>query len=143
MLIELVSGVFDPWARLAAHERALRSGQHGACASFVGTLRDFHAGSSVRGLVLEHYPGMTERVLGEIAAEALAVHPVLDVLIVHRVGEIAPGEAIVLCAAWSEHRAAAFSACRALIEALKSRAPFWKKERLDDGERWVTHNTPG
>jgi molybdopterin synthase catalytic subunit len=82
-------------------------------------------------------------VLDEIAREALSGHAILDALIVHRVGEIGHGEVIVLCAAWAEHRAAAFAACRQLIEALKSRAPFWKKERLTDGERWVTHNTPG
>ena len=144
MAIEVVDGPFDPWARLAAAQIALaaRAGS-GACAVFVGTMRDFNEGDAVAGMTLEHYPGMTERALAAIAAEAQQRWPVNEILIVHRVGPIAPGDSIVLTAAWSAHREAAFAACRYLIEELKHRAPFWKKETLAaGGARWVARNTP-
>lgn len=144
--VHLATAPFDPWAALAEHERSLaeRRGRFGATGVFVGTMRDFNAGDEVESLFLEHYPGMTERELERIAAEALAGWPLESCLIVHRVGAIRPGEAIVLTAAWSAHRGAAFDACRHLIEALKHRAPFWKKETLaGGGRRWVRENTPG
>ncbi|WP_448507714.1 molybdenum cofactor biosynthesis protein MoaE [Immundisolibacter sp.] len=143
MSIELVAGPFDPWARLAAWQAARTGADSGACAVFVGTMRDFNDGDSVRAMTLEHYPGMTERALAGIAGEAQTCWPVNELLIVHRVGPIGPGDAIVLTAAWSAHREAAFAACRYLIEELKHRAPFWKKEALGDGaSRWVARNTP-
>jgi molybdopterin synthase catalytic subunit len=95
-------------------------------------------------MTLEHYPGMTDRELTAIIEEARQRWPIIDALIVHRVGNIQPGEPIVLTAVCTEHRAAAFDACRFLMEALKHRAPFWKKETLSDGSRrWVEKNTPG
>ena len=106
-------------------------------------MRDFNDGDTVKGMSLEHYPGMTESYLGKIAQEALQRWALTDVLIVHRVGDLQPGDPIVLVAAWSEHRKAAFEASRYLMEDLKSRAPFWKKEQLEEGSRWVEHNTPG
>lgn len=144
MAIELVDGPFDPWARLAAAQAGLAAqAGSGACAVFVGTMRDFNEGDAVAGMTLEHYPGMTERALATIAAEARSRWPVDEVLVVHRVGPIAPGDSIVLTAAWSAHREAAFAACRYLIEELKHRAPFWKKETLAaGGARWVERNTP-
>lgn len=143
MSVELVAGAFDPWARLAARQAAHSGAGSGACAVFVGTMRDFNDGDSVRAMTLEHYPGMTERALAGIADEARTRWLLNDVLIVHRVGPIEPGDAIVLTAAWSAHREAAFAACRYLIEELKHRAPFWKKESLaDGGSRWVARNTP-
>jgi len=143
MSVELVNGPFDPWARLAAWQAAHAGAHIGACAVFVGTMRDFNDGDSVRAMTLEHYPGMTERALDGIAHEAHVRWPVNELLIVHRVGSIEPGDAIVLTAAWSAHREAAFAACRYLIEELKHRAPFWKKEALTDGaSRWVARNTP-
>ena len=144
MTIEVVDGPFDPWARLAAAQIALaaRAGS-GACAVFVGTMRDFNEGDAVAGMTLEHYPGMTERMLERIEADAHRRWPLNELLIVHRVGPIAPGDSIVLTAAWSAHREAAFAACRYLIEELKHRAPFWKKETLAaGGARWVARNTP-
>lgn len=144
MTIEVVDGPFDPWARLAVAQVALaaRAGS-GACAVFVGTMRDFNEGDAVAGMTLEHYPGMTERALAAIEDEAQSRWPVNEILIVHRVGPIAPGDSIVLTAAWSAHREAAFAACRYLIEELKHRAPFWKKETLAaGGARWVARNTP-
>jgi molybdopterin synthase catalytic subunit len=135
---------FDPWAELQAHEHAwLAPGRFGATASFVGTMRDFNEGADVTGLFLEHYSGMTERELERIVDEERERHGLLECLVVHRVGAIEPGEPIVLVATWSAHRAAAFDACRAIMEALKSRAPFWKREDTAAGARWVERNTPG
>lgn len=143
--VRLQESGFEPWTALAAFEReaGLGDGKTGAASIFVGTMRDFNTGDTVEQLFLEHYPGMTERELERIASEALERWPVTACLIVHRVGLIRPGEPIVLTAAWSAHRGAAFDACRHLIEALKHRAPFWKREDLSDGsQRWVAENTP-
>ena len=135
---------FDPHDEERAFAATLPTGGFGATASFVGTMRDFNEGDGVNAMTLEHYPGMTERELARIVAEARERWDVIDALVVHRVGEILPGQPIVLTAVWSAHRAAAFDACRFLMEALKSRAPFWKKETLaDGGSRWVERNTPG
>ena len=106
-------------------------------------MRDFNEGDAVQEMFLEHYPGMTERYLEKICADAAARWDLLDTLIVHRVGELHPTDPIVLVAVWSAHRKDAFEANRWLMEALKSRAPFWKKEQLKEGSRWVEHNTPG
>jgi molybdopterin synthase catalytic subunit len=142
--VELSTSPFDPYARLRAHEATLPSARAGAQASFVGHMRDHNAGDAVIAMRLDHYPGMTERELARLASEATVRWDLIDTLIVHRVGEIAPGEAIVLCAAWAAHRAEAFEACRFLMEELKHRAPFWKRETLADGStRWVEQNTPG
>jgi molybdopterin synthase catalytic subunit len=92
---------------------------------------------------LEHYPAMTHKVLEQLCATACRRWPILDCLVVHRYGELQPADPIVLIAVWSAHRAAAFEACRYLIEELKTSAPFWKRETLTDGERWVAKNTPG
>lgn len=145
MSVEVLSGPFDPWRRLHDYQvRHLAGGQYGATAVFVGTLRDFHAGDAVRGMTLEHYPGMTEKYLERISRNAVERWRLLDTLILHRIGELAPNDPIVLVAVWSAHRREAFEASRWLMEELKSRAPFWKKERLDaGGERWVEQNTPG
>ncbi|MCW8917826.1 MAG: molybdenum cofactor biosynthesis protein MoaE [Gammaproteobacteria bacterium] len=119
-------------------------GKVGAAATFVGTMRDFNEGDEVRGMTLEHYPGMTERELQRILDEAGGRWTLLDVLLHHRVGELSPQEPIVLVAVWSAHRKEAFEACRHIMEALKSRAPFWKKEQLDGGHhRWVEKNSDG
>ncbi len=144
MTVKLVQGSFDPWRWLLDHQESrLSPGSYGATASFVGTMRDFNDGDRVEALFLEHYPGMTERELEKIVAEARDKWRFLDALIVHRVGEIHPGEPIVLVAVWSAHRGAAFDACRWIMEALKQRAPFWKKERCGGGTRWVARNTDG
>lgn len=143
--VKIIAGAFDPWRELATYqEQHLTSGHFGATATFVGTMRDFNEGDEVTGMTLQHYPGMTEAQLQLIVNEAHVKWPLDDVLIVHRVGVIEPGDPIVLVACWSAHRAAAFDACRHLMEALKSRAPFWKKETLEDQSyRWVEKNTDG
>ncbi|MEM6987146.1 MAG: molybdenum cofactor biosynthesis protein MoaE [Pseudomonadota bacterium] len=145
MAVKLSETPFSAWEALASYEAAsLAGGSVGACASFVGTMRDNNEGDQVVSMQLEHYPGMTESALSEIEQDAAARWPLLATLIVHRVGDIQIGEPIVLCACWSAHRKAAFEACRFLMEELKSRAPFWKKEVLASGEtRWVERNTPG
>ena len=143
MPVEVRRVAFDPWHELCVFQRSVgQRGQFGATATFVGTMRDASEGRAVEAMSLEHYPGMTERYLEKISDAARARWPLLDTLIIHRVGELAPGEPIVLVAAWSAHRAAAFEACRYLIEELKSQAPFWKKERTREGASWVSRNTP-
>jgi molybdopterin synthase catalytic subunit len=145
MHVELRTAGFEPCEELRRYQDSMAGlrGKFGATASFVGTMRDFNEAETVRAMTLEHYPGMTERHLEAIAAEAAQRWDILDSLILHRVGAIAPGDPIVLVAVWSAHRAAAFDACRYLMEELKSRAPFWKKEALEHGTRWVEKNTPG
>lgn len=145
MQVEIRTAPFDPWQYLAAWQE--QHGQVACCgatAVFVGTMRDFNEGDTVRDMYLEHYPGMTERQLAMLADAAVQEWKLDDVLIVHRVGQITPTQPIVLVAAWSAHRAAAFNACRHLMETLKHTAPFWKRETLADGsQRWVESNTPG
>lgn len=142
MKILILNHSFNPWDALAQHQVASTIGSWGATANFVGTMRDFNENESVSQLFLEHYPGMTEKYLERIATEAIEKWNLVDAFIVHRVGEIKVGDAIVLVATWSAHRAEAFAACRYLIDELKHRAPFWKKETLPSGEtRWVEKNT--
>jgi len=105
--------------------------------TFVGLMRDLNAGEDVQAMTLEHYPGMTERALGAIAEEATRRWDLQGVTIVHRVGLLAPQDAIVLVGVASSHRGAAFHACEFLMDYLKTRAPFWKKELTGSGERWV------
>ncbi len=145
MRIDIRDQPFRPWETLALHEqeRGPASGTFGATATFVGTMRDFNEDENVQVMTLEHYPGMTEQELARIVTEAEGRWPLEETLVVHRVGRLEPGEPIVLVAAWTAHRAAAFEACRYIMEALKSRAPFWKKEELTDRTRWVERNTAG
>ncbi len=145
MTVRVTDQPFDPWVEVQARQNARHDedGSVGATAVFVGSMRDFNEGDAVQGMFLEHYPGMTERYLEKICADAAARWHLLDTLVVHRVGELHPTDPIVLVAVWSAHRKDAFEASRWLMEALKSRAPFWKKEQLKEGSRWVEHNTPG
>jgi molybdopterin synthase catalytic subunit len=121
----------------------LAAGDHtvGGVASFVGLVRDFNlqggGGECVSAMTLEHYPGMTERKLAEIEAEANRRWPLSASLIIHRYGRLEPGERIVLVATASAHREAALAACNFLIDWLKTDAPFWKSEETPEGERWV------
>jgi len=144
MQVRGTADALEPWSELAGYERdTLPAGQFGATASFVGTMRDFNEGDDVSSMTLEHYPGMTEKQLEAIVNEAVETHGLLDALVVHRVGTVNPGDPIVLVAVWSAHRKAAFDACREIMEFLKSRAPFWKKESVGDSTRWVEKNTAG
>ena len=146
MNIKICAEPFEPWREIQAHQNSAEhmAGKFGATSVFIGTMRDFNQGDDVKGLTLEHYPGMTEKQLEKIVAEALQQWPVIDVLVVHRVGTIRPNEPIVLVSVWTSHRGDAFDASRYILEALKSRAPFWKKERLkSQAERWLVKNTDG
>ncbi len=134
---------FDPYKETSAYEREhVPHGKHGAVVTFVGTMRDFNDGHQVTTMVLEHYPGMTERHIEQVCQEALDKWDVDDAFVLHRYGEMKIGDPIVLVAVWSAHRAHAFDACRYIINYLKERAPFWKREATQAGEqRWVEHNT--
>ena len=118
-----------------------RSARIGAIATFVGTVRDVNenAGvtSNVSAMTLEHYPGMTERALEAIVNEAKGRFRILDALVVHRVGPLMPQDQIVLVVTVGGHRGDAFAACEFIMDYLKTRAPFWKKERTPKGEHWV------
>ena len=105
--------------------------------SFVGYVRDFNDGRDVAGLFLEHYPGMTEKALSKIMVEAEQRWPLLKLHVLHRVGALEPGEPIVFVGVASAHRQAAFDACAFVMDYLKTRAPFWKKEQTCEGPRWV------
>jgi molybdopterin synthase catalytic subunit len=141
-MIRLLEEAFDPWVLLAERFRQADDPGTGARDLFIGYMRDANEGHAVQRMVLEHYPGMTERVLAQIVAQAQVSWSLRDVLVAHRVGLLLPSQAIVVVAVSAAHRAPAFAACREIVERLKHEAPFWKKEWLADGRsRWVEHNT--
>ncbi|MGB7933235.1 MAG: molybdenum cofactor biosynthesis protein MoaE [Gammaproteobacteria bacterium] len=117
--------------------RGKPQGSAGAMVSFIGLVRDLNEGDAITGMTLEHYPGMTEKALAAIAAEATDRWKLNDAVIIHRVGPLAPNDRIVLVIAASAHRKEAFRACEFMIDALKTKAPFWKKETTPRGARWV------
>jgi molybdopterin synthase catalytic subunit len=119
-------------AALRANDRSV-----GAVAAFIGTVRDVNADAQVETMTLEHYPGMTEKALGEIVDAAKARWRIADALVIHRVGALHPADQIVLVGVTSAHRGDAFAACEFIIDYLKTRAPLWKKEDTATGARWV------
>jgi len=135
MTVRVQTADFDAGQEIAA----LRAGDArvGAVAAFIGTVRDVNDAVHVSTLTLEHYPGMTEKALEGIVAEALARFDIFDALVIHRVGTLAPTDQIVMVAVTGAHRGEAFDACRFLMDYLKTRAPFWKKETTPGGARWV------
>lgn len=135
MKIVIQKEVFD----LGAEVNAMSQNRTdiGAIASFVGLARDMNEGSGVQAMTLEHYPGMTEKALVALVEDANTRWALLDVTVIHRVGRLLPGDPIVLVAVASSHRGEAFAACEFIMDALKTRAPFWKKEETPEGERWV------
>jgi len=135
MVVRIQTEDFD----IAREIAALRANDPkvGAVASFIGTVRDVNDGSGVATLTLEHYPGMTEKALEAIVAEARARWNIIDATVIHRVGALKPLDQIVLVVVTSEHRGEAFAACEFLMDYLKTRAPFWKKEQTPEGARWV------
>ena len=126
---------FDAGAEISA----LRRGNPaiGAIAAFIGLVRDLNEGDRVSAMTLEHYPGMTEKALEAIVVEASSRWNIIDVLVVHRVGALRPTDQIVLVVVVGGHRGDAFAACEFVMDYLKTRAPFWKKEQTAAGERWV------
>ena len=135
MTVSVQEADFDVGAEMAALSAARRD--VGAVASFVGLVREANEGDRVSAMTLEHYPGMTERALGEIVAEAERRWPLLGLRVIHRVRRLQPGERIVFVGVASENRGAAFAACEFLMDYLKTRAPFWKREDTPQGARWV------
>ena len=135
MPIRIQENDFDVSTEIAA----LRKGDPrvGAVASFVGTVRDINDGSQVKGMTLEHYPGMTEKALEEIIAQAKSRWDIYSTLVIHRVGPLLPEDQIVLVVVTSAHRGEAFAACEFIMDYLKTAAPFWKKEDTPNGARWV------
>ena len=135
MTVRIQSEDFDLGAEVAAMRRDNRA--IGAVASFVGVVRDVNEGDAVTQMTLEHYPGMTERSICDIIQQARARWNVIDARVVHRVGVLKPTDQIVLVVVASSHRGDAFAACEFIMDYLKTRAPFWKKERTLRGTRWV------
>jgi molybdopterin synthase catalytic subunit len=135
MAVRVQQEDFDVTAEIAQLRRG--NPKVGAVASFVGIVRDLNEGDAVSTLTLEHYPGMTEKSLEEIVAQAQQRWNIYDALVVHRVGTLQPLDQIVLVVVTSAHRGEAFKACEFLMDYLKTRAPFWKKETTPEGARWV------
>lgn len=135
MIVRVQEADFDVGAELAALHG--KDPQIGAVASFIGLVRELNDGSGVSELTLEHYPGMTERALQAIVNEACRRWTIVDALVIHRVGRLLPTDQIVLVAVAGTHRGDAFAACQFIMDYLKTRAPFWKRELTPDGARWV------
>ena len=133
MRVAVQPGPFDLGTELAGFTAGVRGA--GAVVSFTGLVRD--EGGTLAEMEIEHYPGMTEKAIGEIAGEAVRRWSLADVLVIHRYGRLAPEEAIMMVATAAPHRGDAFAAAEFLMDYLKSRAPFWKKELGPDGEVWV------
>jgi molybdopterin synthase catalytic subunit len=135
MTVRVQTEDFDISAEIAALRRGnLRTG---AVASFIGVVRDINDGDRVSEMTLEHYPGMTEKAIEDIIVQARGRWNVLDALVIHRIGTLKPLDQIVLVIVSSEHRGDAFAACEFIMDYLKTRAPFWKKEQTGAGARWV------
>jgi molybdopterin synthase catalytic subunit len=139
MAVRVQTEDFDVGAEMVAMRHG--NAKIGAMASFVGVVRDLNEGADVAEMTLEHYPGMTEKALEKIVAEARARWDIYDALVVHRVGTLKPTDQIVLVVVASAHRGEAFQACEFLMDYLKTRAPFWKKEKTAEGGRWVDART--
>jgi len=135
MPVRVQTDDFDVSCELAA----MRAGDPrvGAVAAFIGCVRDVNEASAVSALTLEHYPGMTEKALAAIVDQAKERWDIIDALVIHRVGNLRPLDQIVLVGVSSAHRGEAFAACEFIIDYLKTRAPFWKKEGTPAGSRWV------
>jgi molybdopterin synthase catalytic subunit len=133
--VRVQTGDFDIGVEIAAMRRD--NPKVGAVASFIGVVRDVNEGDRVAEMTLEHYPGMTEKALEKMVDEARSRWDIYDALVIHRVGTLKPGDQIVLVVVTGAHRGEAFQACEFLMDYLKTRAPFWKKERTPAGARWV------
>jgi len=148
MKVEIFNKPYDPWQEAKKYQDdRLDAGKYGAMALFIGTMRGLNEGDIVTSMTLEHYPAMTQKHLEKIVKGVIDKFDLLDVMLMHRVGEVFPSDPIVCVAVWSEHRAAAYDANRFIMEDLKAKAAFWKKETLageqNAKERWVVKNSPG
>ena len=135
MTVRVQEGDFDLNFELTAQRAG--DARIGAQVSFVGLVRDINEGAGVSEMTLEHYPGMTERALEEIVTEAKGRWNFYDALVIRSIGPLKPCDQIVLVAVTSAHRGEAFTACEFIMDYLKTRAPFWKRETTPDGARWV------
>ncbi|PQJ66446.1 MULTISPECIES: molybdopterin synthase catalytic subunit MoaE [Photobacterium] len=133
----MISVQFDDFSVADEYEKLAEGTEAGAVVTFIGKVRDFNQGDAVTGLSLEHYPGMTEKSLQEIVDQAHQRWPLLKTRVIHRVGDLALGDQIVFVGVTSAHRGAAFEACEFIMDFLKTRAPFWKKEQTPEQSRWV------
>jgi molybdopterin synthase catalytic subunit len=135
MTVRIQQADFDVSAEIAA----LRAGNRGvgAVASFIGCVRDVNDNAQIGRMTLEHYPGMTEKAIAAIVEQARSRWNIPAALVIHRVGTLEPGDQIVLVVTLGAHRGEAFAACEFIMDYLKTRAPFWKKEETPQGERWV------
>lgn len=145
MKVELFENPFDPWQWVKSYQdvQVELKNKVGATSVFIGTMRDFNQDDNVQSMILEHYPGMTEKHLNNLGLAAIQKWNIIDICIAHRFGTIYPGDAIVCVAVWSIHRKEAYEANRMVMEDLKSKTPFWKKEQLQKSARWVEKNTEG
>ncbi len=133
-LISVQQEDFDPGVE---YQQLANSQSVGAITTFTGTVRNLNLGDQVGGLFLEHYPGMTEKALQAIVDEAQQRWTLQAVRLIHRIGQLHPGDRIVFVGVTSAHRKEAFAACEFIMDYVKTRAPFWKKETTPDGDRWV------
>ena len=135
MTVRIQTGDFDVGIELKLLR--LANANVGAVVSFIGQVRDFNDDKAIQSLTLEHYPGMTEKALTAIACDAKSRWNIIDSLIIHRVGTLKPLDQIVLVAVTAAHRGEAFKACEFMMDFLKTKAPFWKKEETPTGAHWV------
>ena len=135
MTVKVQTDDFDAGAEILRLRRD--NPRVGAVAAFIGLVRDVNDGEAVTGMTLEHYPGMTERAMEDIVNQAQTRWDILDAVIIHRVGPLRPMDQIVLVAVAGGHRGDTFAACEFIMDYLKTRAPFWKKEQTPEGARWV------
>jgi molybdopterin synthase catalytic subunit len=133
MRVQVQSAPFDPGAEVSAFTKAVHGA--GAVVSFTGLVRD--DGGKLSAMEIEHYPGMTDKAITGILDQAITRWSLADALVIHRYGKLTPGEAIMMVATAAAHRGDAFAAAEFLMDYLKSRAPFWKKENRTEGDTWV------
>ena len=146
MKIIITEDIIDPWSLIKNYETEYLStnSKFGATNIFIGTMRDINESLAIKEMFLEHYPGMTEKMLNATVNKAIKDYQLFDALVIHRVGSIHPDDTIVVVCVWSSHRKEAFESCRYIMEELKSNAPFWKQETLTNNKkRWVRHNSKG
>ena len=142
--VEILDKAFDAFEKIKTYQAELSVEKSGALSLFVGTMRDFNEDKKVQSMWLEHYPQMTQKYIAEQLDKVYRQYQINDIRIVHRIGEVYPRDTIVVVAVWAAHRRDAIAANHHLVEQLKSKAPFWKKEKFkDQSTHWVNRNTAG
>lgn len=142
MAVMLSEHAFEPYEQVLRHQaQHMRPGDCGASVTFVGTVRDMHDNTPVESMTIECYQAMAHQEIESLCAQAAQRWDIGDSLVVHRYGEVEPGDVLVVVAVWAPHREPAFDACRHIIHHLKRKAPFWKLERTSGQRRWLTANT--